>query len=312
MPHAPAPTPATRSSTRTFAGAAPPARGTTPRAGGLGGAPPAATPALTCGARGRGAAWPNALPTHTAASSLAAGTLQPLTRTAPFPRSNDAAACTANPNCKAAPRCARASCEEGDSCCLVHDMDTCRSTRGCNAGGYCSLAYSPCWEQRSASGCNSTAGCSWQYGDGYSSTASGWCQTSSDPCSAQSLLTCNSVFNTTSRQQLCRWQVSGCSLRCCGPGGARAVSLAPALAARCLPPLHTRLTPPPGSIPRRTGLLLRRLQELHPVHQRRRRDHGYSAGGAGQRHLALLCCPARGLHLGGRRLLDLLECGHRG
>lgn len=88
----------------------------------------------------------------------------------------DREACSSNPSCRAVPRCARSYCEPSDACCLIHSATECKGTAGCASGGWCGLAYSPCWNMYNNASCSEQDGCEWRsysWGEG---ADYGWCQ----------------------------------------------------------------------------------------------------------------------------------------
>ena len=88
---------------------------------------------------------------------------------------DDAEACASNPACRAVPRCARSYCQPGDACCLIHSAAECGSTPGCASGGWCGLAYSPCWDRWDNQTCAQLDACEWrEWSDGVNEY--GWCQ----------------------------------------------------------------------------------------------------------------------------------------
>ncbi|PRW57206.1 receptor for egg jelly precursor [Chlorella sorokiniana] len=122
----------------------------------------------------------------------------------------DREACSSNPSCRAVPRCARSYCQPGDTCCLIHSETECKGTAGCAAGGWCGLAYSPCWNLYNNSTCTEQAGCEWYSGYWADGTEYGWCQVATDPCSPHSgsPVACAAVLDADRGIPVCRYQAS--------------------------------------------------------------------------------------------------------
>lgn len=127
-----------------------------------------------------------------------------------FDHRDDREACSSNPSCRAVPRCARSYCQPGDTCCLIHSEAECKGTAGCASGGWCGLAYSPCWNLYTNTSCSEQAGCEWHSYSWADGAEYGWCQVATDPCSphAGSPVACAAVLDTDRSIPVCRYQTN--------------------------------------------------------------------------------------------------------